>query len=365
MIFTVMDFPAQLLEWYAQNRRDLPWRRTRDAYRILLSEIMLQQTQVQTVIPYYHRFLKAFPDFQSLASAPLNKVLKLWEGLGYYSRARNFHALAKTVARRHRGLLPADFVQILALPGIGRYTAGAVMSIAFGQDYPVVDGNVIRVFCRYFGITEDVSKLPVQKQLWELAARHLPAGRASDYNQALMELGAMVCTPRAPACLLCCLSSTCEAYRQGRQQEWPVKRKKGEVPHRQIGAGVIWRDDKILISQRPLKGLLGGLWEFPGGKQEPGETLAQCVAREIKEELGIKVKVGQELMSVEHAYSHFRITLHAFECRYVSGEPQKLGVADWRWITPTELKKFAFPAANQPIIKRLLSSTRARERVSP
>jgi A/G-specific adenine glycosylase len=346
-----LNFPEPLLEWYTQNKRDLPWRRTRDAYRILLSEIMLQQTQVQTVIPYYHRFLKAFPDFHALADAPLNKVLKLWEGLGYYSRARNLHTLAKTVSRRHKGILPADYIQILALPGVGRYTAGAVMSIAFGQDYPVVDGNVIRVFCRYFGITENVSKLPVQKQLWDLASRYLPAGQASDYNQALMELGATVCTPRAPACLLCCLAPTCEAYKQGRQNEWPVKSKKGEIPHREIGAGVIWHEDKILISQRPLKGLLGGLWEFPGGKLEPGETLAQCVAREIKEELGIKVKVGKEMLAVDHAYSHFRITLHAFECQYVSGEPQKLGVQDWRWVTPQELKKFAFPGANQPIIK--------------
>ena len=346
-----MSFPQPLLDWYRQTKRDLPWRKTQDPYRILLSEIMLQQTQVQTVIPYYKKFLAAYPDFKALAAAPLGKVLKLWEGLGYYSRARNLHALAKTVARRHDGQLPAEYIQILALPGIGRYTAGAVLSIAFGLDYPVVDGNVMRVFCRYFGITEDISKLQIQKQLWDLAARYLPKGEASDYNQALMELGAMVCTPRAPSCLLCPLMESCEAYRIGNQNELPVKRKKGEVPHKQIGAGVIWHNGKILISQRPLKGLLGGLWEFPGGKQEPHETLPQCVAREIEEELGVKVTVGKKIVAVDHAYSHFKITLHAYDCDYVSGEPQKLGVADWRWVKPQELKKFAFPGANQPILK--------------
>lgn len=319
---------------------------------------MLQQTQVQTVIPYYERFLNEFPTLAKLAQAPLQKVLKSWEGLGYYSRARNLHDLARRVMRDHAGRFPQEFTQALALPGIGRYTAGAVLSIAFGKNFPVVDGNVIRVFCRYFGWTDDISRPATLKKIWAWAEELLPQGSAGDYNQALMELGATVCTPRAPACLLCPLQSGCEAFARGLQEQLPQKKKKAPVPHRQIGAGVVWRDGRILISQRPADGLLGGLWEFPGGKVEPGETLKRCVAREIREELGIRVRVGEQLAEVDHAYSHFTITLHAFECRFVSGTPKKLGVADFRWVRPEELQEFPFPAANQPIIRELLRRCR-------
>lgn len=347
-------FQSSLLRWYKTHRRDLPWRRTRDPYRILLSEVMLQQTQVQTVIPYYRRWLKVFPTFGALAKAPLNKVLKQWEGLGYYSRARNLHSLAKTVIKQYKGKLPSTFAELKALPGIGRYTAGAVLSIAFNKDYPVVDGNVQRVLARYFGITQNVARPETQKQLWKLATSLVPAGRAGDYNQALMELGALICTPRNPNCPKCPVRSRCEALLHGQQTKIPIKTKKTSTPHFHIGAGVIWHHGKILISQRPLKGLLGGLWEFPGGKQEAGETLRETVRREIQEELGIQVEVGKKLVKVDHAYSHFKITLHAHDCAYLSGNVQNLGVMAWRWVKPHELTRFAFPAANQPIIRKLL-----------
>ncbi len=347
-------FASSLLSWYRAHRRDLPWRRTRDPYRILLSEIMLQQTQVQTVIPYYQRWVKIFPTFHVLAKAPLNQVLKQWEGLGYYSRARNFHALAKTVVAQHRGRLPSTFDELKALPGIGRYTAGAVLSIAFGKDFPVVDGNVMRVLARHFAIRKDISEAATQQDLWSLAERMLPKGAAGDYNQTVMELGAIICTPHSPLCPQCPVRKTCKAFAKDLQNELPIKKKKPATPHYHIGAGVIWHRGKILISQRPLDGLLGGLWEFPGGKQELGESIQKTVRREILEELGIRVKVGAKIAEVDHAYSHFKITLHAHDCAYQSGQVQSLGVMDWRWVRPKELQRFAFPAANQPIIAKLL-----------
>jgi len=347
-------FQRSLLEWYHRHQRQLPWRTTKDPYRILVSEIMLQQTQVQTVIPYYHRFLKTFPSFQSLARAPLQRVLKLWEGLGYYSRARNLHALAKAVVRAHDGHLPSTYDELKALPGIGRYTAGAILSIAFDKDYPVVDGNVMRVLARYFAIRGDIRKPATQSEFWNLVEKLLPHGKAGDFNQAIMELGATICTPKNPTCPRCPLRHSCQARRQNLQDVLPVKKKAAATPHFHIGAGVVRRGDKILISQRPLKGLLGGLWEFPGGKQEPGESLRDTVRREIKEELGINIEVGKKLAEIDHAYSHFKITLHAHECAYRSGQVQALGVRAWRWVKPHELKRFAFPAANQPIIQKLL-----------
>jgi len=331
------DFQSSLLGWYKAHRRDLPWRRTKDPYRILLSEVMLQQTQVQTVIPYYRRFLKAFPSFHDLARARLQKVLKLWEGLGYYSRARNLHALAKTVVKHHYGRLPSTFEELTALPGIGRYTAGAVLSIAFHKNYPVVDGNVQRVLARHFAMREDVALPSTQEWFWNLAAQLLPEGKAGDFNQALMELGATVCTPRSPECPRCTLNQDCQAFRAGLQNYLPVKKKKKPTPHFHIGAGVVRHGKKILISQRPLKGLLGGLWEFPGGKQERGETLPHCVKREIREELGIEVEVGKKLADVDHAYSHFKITLHAYECRYLRGKPRAIGCRAWKWVKTKDL----------------------------
>lgn len=316
---------------------------------------MLQQTQVQTVIPYYERWLKTFPSFEALAKTPLNKVLKLWEGLGYYSRARNLHALAKAVVKNHKGRLPNDPEALLALPGIGRYTAGAVLSIAFNERFPLVDGNVQRVFARLFAIREDIRLPKTQKKFWELAESLLPKQTPGDYNQALMELGATICVPRNPRCPECPVRKNCRARAFGIQNELPVKGKAAPTPHHHIGAGIIWHKDRILISQRPLNGLLGGLWEFPGGKQEPGESLKQTVQREIAEELAIHVRVGKKVAAVNHAYSHFKITLHAHECVYVSGEPQTIGVRAWKWIRPPELRRYAFPAANQPIIEKILA----------
>jgi A/G-specific adenine glycosylase len=348
------DFSTRLLAWYAENGRDLPWRRTRDPYRIWVAEVMLQQTQVTTVIPYYARFLTHFPTVRALAEAPLDDVLKVWEGLGYYARARHLHAAARQVLEDYGGQIPVTRDVLLSLPGIGRYTAGAVLSIAFGQDVPALDGNVRRVFSRLFAIDKDVTRGAGKRELEHLTVSMLPSGRAGDWNQALMDLGATVCTARAPLCEECPLSEQCEAHRLGREEDFPVARRRAPTPHYEVTAGVVWNGDgRFLIAQRPPDGLLGGLWEFPGGKRETDESLEDCLKRELTEELAIEVRVIAPLVVVQHAYTHFRITLHAFHCRWMEGEPQSLGCAAWTWITLEEVGHFAFSAADHKIIAAL------------
>ncbi|MEW6333604.1 MAG: A/G-specific adenine glycosylase [Thermodesulfobacteriota bacterium] len=346
-------FRKALLSWYDRRARPLPWRETRDPYRIWISEVMLQQTRVQTVEAYYDRFIGRFPTVEDLARAAPDEVMKCWEGLGYYGRARHLHRAARDVVERFGGRLPDTPKDLLSLPGIGRYTAGAILSIAFEKPHALLDGNVIRVLARVLHVTEDVGKTSTRRALWSLSESLLPKRRTGEYNQALMELGALVCRAGNPACSDCPVSALCEAQRLSLQRELPVKSPRKQIPHHQVTAGIIWRGARLLITRRPPQGLLGGLWEFPGGKQEPGETLEDCLQREIREELGICIQVGPRLTSVEHAYTHFRITLHAFECRYRGGRIQLIGVDDYRWILPGQLDDFALPAADHRIIALL------------
>ncbi|MBM4312969.1 MAG: A/G-specific adenine glycosylase [Deltaproteobacteria bacterium] len=348
-----LRFHKKLVSWYDKQSRPLPWRETKDPYRIWVSEVMLQQTQVKTVESYYRLFIDRFPSVEDLARAAPDEVMKHWEGLGYYGRARHLHRAAREVVERFDGRVPDTLSDLLSLPGIGRYTAGAILSIAFAKPAAVLDGNVIRVLARIFHITDDVRKTAAHKLLWSLAESLLPKRRIRDYNQALMELGALVCRTRNPACPDCPVSTLCEACRLNLQRELPVKSPRKPVPHYVVTAGIIWKGDRLLITRRPPKGLLGGLWEFPGGKLEPGEKLEDCLRREIREELGIVVEVQTLLTSVEHAYTHFRITLHAFECRYRGGRIRLIGVDAYRWILPHELDKFALPAADHKIIALL------------
>ena len=350
---------SKLLRWAARNLRDLPWRaEPRDPYRVWVSEIMLQQTQASTVIPYFTRFTERFPTMRALAQAPLDDVLKLWEGLGYYARARNLHRAAQKVMAEFNGKLPDTVEELGKLPGIGAYTAGAIASLAFGRDAPVVDGNVKRVLCRVYAIRGDTRRPKLQKQLWTLAKTNLPKGKAGRWNEAMMELGATICAPRSPRCDECPLGQVCRARALGIQEKLPERAAKKRIPHYDVTAAVIrtLRGPRILIAQRPLGGMLGGLWEFPGGKRERGESLQECLRREIKEELGIEIEVGQPVTRVEHAYTHFRITLHAFECRLVHGKPRALQVADWRWVTWDELDDFAFAVTDRKIIQALRKS---------
>ena len=337
---------------------DLPWRETRDPYAIWVSEIMLQQTQIATVIPYYERWLGQLPTVANLATASLAEVLKLWEGLGYYSRARNMHAAAQMVMTDWNGRFPTTAAELQKLKGIGRYTAGAIASIAFDEQVAVLDGNVIRVLSRLMDLAEDVTLTATKKQLWQLAESLVPAERSGDYNQAIMELGQQVCLPKKPSCLLCPLSELCLARQRGTQLERPVKPPRKRTPHYDVVAGIIWHKDgeRFLIAQRPLDGLLGGLWEFPGGKQEEGETLEEALVREIMEELGIMIEVGRFQTRIKHAYTHFRITLHAFHARHVSGQPQHIGVANHAWVTLADLEPYAFAVADREIIISLLDT---------
>jgi len=347
-------FRKKLLVWFETELRDLPWRDTKDPYKIWISEIMLQQTQVKKVIPYYLKFIESFPDINSLAQAELSQVLKIWEGLGYYARARNLHKAARQLKNNFNGVFPADFDSIKKLPGIGQYTAAAIMSIAYQQQHAVVDGNVSRVICRIFKINEQ-PKSGVGKQIIQQRAQKLLAtDNPGDYNQAIMELGALVCTPRSPKCEICPVEEFCQAQKSGQQLDYPAKAPKKQRPHNIIAAGIIHKDDKILIARRPEEGLLGGLWEFPGGKLEDGETLEQAVKREVLEELGIQVKVNGLYAKINHQYTHFTITLFAYNCEYLSGKPQTIGCTDWRWVTLNEIDEYAFPRANRKILDQLL-----------
>jgi len=314
---------------------------------------MLQQTRVDQALPYYRRFLRAFPSLRSLAAAPLDQVVKLWEGLGYYRRAAMLHATAGRLAGRRR-LTVEDFAEC---PGIGPYTLAALGSIVLGKRMPVIDGNVRRVVARLVALASPPESLSGNRVIQRHVDAWIPARNPGNWNQALMELGATVCTPKDPDCQGCPVGEFCAAYALGDPLSYPRRRARKPRPHRHIAAAVIRRKDgKILIAQRPSDGLLPNLWEFPGGKQEQGETLAACCRREIKEELGVRIRVGEKIARIDHAYSHYAITLHAFACLYISGRPRTLGCQAWRWVAPSQLSDFAFPRANQPIIELLQSA---------
>jgi A/G-specific adenine glycosylase len=350
-------FANTLAQWYKTHHRQLPWRDTQDPYAIWLSEIMLQQTQVKTVLDYYRRFLAQYPTIQALAEASPDQLLKQWEGLGYYARCRNLQKAAQIIVEKHAGHFPQTLEEAEALPGIGRSTAGAILTFAYGQKHPLLDGNVKRVISRLYNVDEDIQKTAVINQLWQASeALLLESDEPHLFNQAIMELGATLCSPQNPRCLLCPVKSFCEAFAKGTQHERPVKTPKKATPHHMIGVGVIWKNNRVLIQQRPENGLLGGLWEFPGGKQEAGETLEQTVLREIEEEVGIQVAVGERITTVKHAYTHFKITLHAYHCAYISGKPQSRVSQGWQWVSPDELEQYAFPKANKTVLSLLLKA---------
>ena len=345
---------ALLLAWWDTGHTPLPWRQTNDPYAIWVAEVMLQQTQIATVTPYYQRWLTHFPTVHHVADASLDEVLKLWEGLGYYSRARHLHAAAQQIVKEWDGQLPNTVTDLLGLKGVGRYTAGAIASIAFGRPEPILDGNVIRILTRLYDLPDDIQQTATKNKLWAIAAALVPAIRPGDFNQALMELGQHICLPTTPLCSQCPLQTHCLADQRATQAIRPVRSPRPPIPHYQVAAGIIWRDPThFLIAKRPPKGLLAGLWEFPGGKQEPGESLPQTLQREIREELAIEIEVGPHLVTVKHAYTHFRITLHAYQARYVSGRVQHLGVANHAWVTLPQLEQYAFALTDRKIINVL------------
>ncbi len=335
----------RLLAWFAAHARDLPWRRTRDPYAVWVSEIMLQQTQVKTVIPYWERWLRELPDVAALARADEARLHKLWEGLGYYTRVRNLQRAARQIVAEQGGKFPERFEEVLALPGIGRYTAGAICSLAFNQPTPIVDGNVVRVLTRLFGISADVGAKTTQARLWEIAEalvrraakRPVTECACSHLNQSLMELGAVLCTPRSPACSRCPAKALCVADQTGQPEAFPVKRARPAVTARRFVAFVVERAGKFLVRQRPAGGVNAGLWEFPNFELAAGRD---CTV------------AGEILCTVKHSITRYRITLTAVRVPWQKF-PAELGPASGRWCGLAELEELAFTSAHRRIVGRL------------
>lgn len=321
---------------------------------------MLQQTQVKTVIPYFQRWMLQFPTIKRLANADQQSVLKQWQGLGYYARARNLHRAAQVVQVEYEGIFPQTIAAVVALPGIGRSTAGGILSAAFNLPHPILDGNVKRVLARLMALMVPPAKaLP---ELWSLSESLLDQHHPRDFNQALMDLGATVCTPKTPLCGDCPWQFACQAYNLGMQSELPMREATVPIPHKTIGVAVIWNAaGEVLIDKRKESGLLGGLWEFPGGKVEAQESIPECIAREIQEELGIQIAVEEHLITVDHAYTHFRVTLIVHHCRHLTGEPQPIECDEVRWVAIANLDQFPFPKANVQIIEALRQSPRVMQ----
>lgn len=356
IVFMPTPFTQKILAWYALNARALPWRGHPDPYAIWVSEIMLQQTRVETVLPYFRRWLEQFPTITALAASHQHDVLNAWEGLGYYSRARNLHRAARIIVEQHDGHLPQEAGALTELPGIGRYTAAAISSIAFGRDEPALDGNIRRVFSRVFNLTIPARSSAGEKQLWELAHQHLPRGQAGDFNQAIMDLGATICTPKSPDCLNCPVTQICLAKTLGIQEERPIVKPKTKIPHHTVTAAVILQGKKVMIVQRPPEGLLGGMWEYPGGKREPGEDLSVCLQRELLEELDVEIQVGEPFGIYQHAFTHFRVTLHAFLCTLNGTRPKLKEHTDLRWVKPVELSDFPMGKIDRQISNQLIQN---------
>jgi A/G-specific adenine glycosylase len=308
-----------LLHWYALNGRKLPWRDHPDPYAVWVSEIMLQQTRVDTVVGYYEKWMRKFPNLGDLARSSEMEVLATWEGLGYYTRVRNLHRAAQIVVENHNGGLPENVDELVKLPGIGRYTAGAIASIAFKADVPTLDSNIRRVFSRLYDIEESVETTKTEKLLWSLLRQDLPTGRAGDYNQALMDLGATICTPKKPACMNCPLISKCQANEKGVQNERPVLNAKPYRPLNYFIAAVLRNGDKYLLNKRPSRGLLGGLWEFPNEQVMENEEDQEIKLRQILEKrFGINAEVGSLLGVYKHTYTHFHQIMKVYNCNYIS-----------------------------------------------
>jgi A/G-specific adenine glycosylase len=357
---------AALLDWFAANARDLPWRRTRDPYAIWVSEIMLQQTQVKTVIPFWNRWMKELPTIEAAAQAPSEKIHKLWEGLGYYTRVRNLQKAAQVIVEKHGGQFPENFDGILALPGIGRYTAGAIGSIAFNQPLPILDGNVIRVLTRIFGIAENPKDKPTNHRLWQLAtelvfrakaqssqSRKLPAFAVSAplrekvscsfLNQSLMELGALVCTPRSPQCLVCPVKKLCVAFKAGRVDDWPNLGKREAATARHFIAFVIEQDGKFLVQQRPAGVVNAQLWEFPNEECAAARPALEAMFRRRFKTGAAKI---QPLCTVKHSITRYRITLAAFVVRFKKDSAERKGI----WKTPAQMQALAFTSAHRKVL---------------
>ena len=345
----------RLLTWFHQTRRDLPWRRTYDPYHVWLSEIMLQQTQMDRGISYFQRWIARFPDLSSVAAASEQEILKNWEGLGYYARARNLHRAAQIMVERHGGQIPCDYAVLRSLPGIGPYTAAAIASIACSQDIPVIDANVARIIARLYDLAEPVKKKECRLRIESLAAALLPVGKARFFNQAMMDLGGLVCTPRNPACSCCPLAESCLALLRGTVADRPVATDRKETILIEMATAILCHQGKVFIQQRLADDIWGGLWEFPGGRLEDAEAAEDAVVREYLEETGINIAVCGRITTVTHFYTRYKVVLHCFSCRLADElcTIRLEAAQQYRWVLPEELAQYAFPAGHRKLLDYL------------
>jgi A/G-specific adenine glycosylase len=348
-----------LLGWFAAHKRPLPWRDNYTPYEVWISEIMLQQTQMERGVEYFTRWMRRFPDIPTLAAASGDTVLRLWEGLGYYSRARHALDAARKIMNEHGGVFPSDLQKIRDLPGIGPYTAGAIASIAFGEKLPCVDANVERVLSRVFNVDSPVRQAPAATTIQRLALRLVPEGRAREHNQAMMELGALVCGKK-PRCENCPIAVFCIARHLGVAHERPVPGKKTAATAISMATGVLWRQGRVFVQKRRPAGVWGNLWEFPGGRVEAGESPEAAVVREFLEETGFTVRPAQHYSTIRHGYTTYRITLHCFDLRLeeafaaLPAPPALTAACDWRWATPEEISALPMPAPHRKLAERIM-----------
>ena len=342
-----------LLKWYSHHARDLPWRALHDPYAIWVAEVMLQQTRVQTVIPYYLRGMSSYPDVRSLAQAEIDEVLMHWEGLGYYRRAHNMLRSANLILTDFGGLLPRGTAELQRLPGIGEYTANAIAAIAFNTDVIAMDGNLRRVFSRLFDFDENLRRPSARRKLLTLAQGIMPENEASSFNQALMDLGATICVSKNPKCDQCPLSDFCLAFERGVQGARPVSQKAATIPHHRVTAGILRENGRVFIARRPEGKLLGGLWEFPGGMCDAREKGESCLRRVWLETLGVKVLPGDDLGVYHHAYSHYRVTVQAMECAVIDGKPKAINHTEIRWEKIADLANYPMGKVDRMIAERL------------
>ncbi|GFH62337.1 MAG: A/G-specific adenine glycosylase [Candidatus Desulfovibrio kirbyi] len=362
----IPQLQAALLDWFAGHKRPLPWRETYAPYEVWISEIMLQQTQMERGVEYFTRWMRRFPTIQSLAAASEDEVLHLWEGLGYYSRARHLLNAARKIVTECDGVFPSSLQKIRELPGVGPYTAGAIASIAFGEKLPCVDANVERVLARVFNVDAPVRQAPAAATIQRLALRLVPDGCTREHNQAMMELGALVCGKK-PRCARCPLSVFCISYHLDIVNVRPVPGKKTALSAISMATGVLCYQKKFFVQKRPPSGIWGNLWEFPGGRVEEGERPESAIMREFMEETGFRVKPVQRHGIIRHGYTTYRITLHCFGLRLDTGEsgelsgqdlpaPPKLTAAcDWRWAAPDEITALPMPAPHRKLADRIMS----------
>lgn len=359
------EIQTRLLEWFEQEQRDLPWRKSYTPYEVWIAEIMGQQTQMDRVALYFTRWLNQFPDVKAVAEGSMQSLLKAWEGLGYYSRVRNIHRTAKILVNENEGRVPQNYRQLLGLPGIGPYTAAAIMSIAFNEPYPLLDANVERVFSRLADIDRPVRQTATKKMLHQMAEALLSREQPRAFNQALMELGALVCTPKRTDCHSCPLKSHCKALQAGTVNLRPVPAKPKKVIDIVMACGIIQQDGKVYIQQRLEDDIWGGLWEFPGGRLKEGESPENGVVREIEEETAFAVKDVKPFKTVIHYYTKYKVTLHAFFCRLTSSgeKPVLQAASQYRWSDVAELAGYPYPSGHRQLVQALLKKSNSGKMV--